>query len=130
MSANIVSPKDFKPSADLLFTKPKVNAAGGKSIGMLNSKTKRSIMISTPLMLNWGVSIFENANGNGSSYSFSLQFPREEFSNPETNDLLSMLKDLEDKIKDDAVKNSKEWFGKAQSREVVEAFWNPILKYR
>tara|TARA_Y100000992_G_scaffold473_1_gene265 strand:- start:5 stop:931 length:927 start_codon:yes stop_codon:yes gene_type:complete len=129
MSANIVSPKDFKPSTDLLFTKPKVNAAGGKSIGMLNSKTKRSIMISSPLMLNWGVSIFENANGNGSSYSFSLQFPREEFSNPETNDLLNMLKDLEDKIKDEAVKNSKEWFGKAQSREVVEAFWNPILKY-
>ncbi len=129
MSANIVSPKDFLPSRDLLFTKPKVNAAGGKSIGMLNSKTKRSIMISTPLMLNWGVSIFENANGNGSSYSFSLQFPREEFSNPETNELLVMLKALEEKIKDEAVKNSKDWFGKAQSREVVEAFWNPILKY-
>jgi hypothetical protein len=129
MTTNIVTPKNFIPAEHLLFTKPKVNAAGGKSIGMLNSKTKRSIMIDTPLMLNWGVNIFENANGNGSSYSFSLQFPREEFSNPETNDLLQMLKNLEEKIKEEAVKNSKDWFGKAQSKEVVEAFWNPILKY-
>lgn len=128
MSSHIVSPKDFSPSEHLLFTKPKVNASGGKSIGMLNSCTKRSIMISTPLMLNWGVSIFENQNG-GNTYSLSLQFPREEFSNTETNDLLTMMRDLEEKIKEEAVKNSKDWFGKAQSKEVIDAFWNPILKY-
>ena len=36
---------------------------------------------------------------------------------------------MENKILEDAVQNSKDWFGKQQSREVVEAFWNPILKY-
>ena len=79
-------------------------------------------------MLNWGVNVFENQNGTN-TYSISLQFPREEFATEATNNLLNMLKDLESKILSDAVDNSKDWFGKSQSREVVEAFWNPILKY-
>jgi len=126
MSA-IVSATDFTPSDDMLYTKVKVNSVGGKSIGIINSNTKRSLMVSTPIMLNWGVNVFENPNGN--SYSISLQFPREEFATPATNDLLNMIKNMETKILDDAVENSKDWFGKSQSREVVEAFWNPILKY-
>ena len=95
---------------------------------MLNSKTKRSIMISTPLMMNYGVNVYEN-QGSTSSYSMSLQFPREEFSNKEADEFLGMLQELEEKVLSDAIKNSKEWFGKVQSKDVVEAFWNPILKY-
>ena len=127
--SNFVSPKQFIPSEHLLFTKPKVNSVGGKSIGILNSQTRRSLMVSSPLMLNWGVNVFENQGGNGPSYNFSLQFPRDEFSNDDINEFLQMLKDMEETVKDAAVENSKEWFGKAQSKEVVEAFWNPILKY-
>merc|ERR1711966_556031 len=40
-----------------------------------------------------------------------------------------MLKSMEEKILQDAVNNSKDWFGKTQSKEVIDAFWNPILKY-
>jgi len=129
MSSNIVSPSDFIPSEHMIFTKPKVNSVGGKSIGILNSQTKRSIMLSTPLMLNWGVNVYENQGGGGNSYSLSLQFPREEFSNPEVDSFLEMLKNMEEQVKESAFTNSKEWFGKAQSKEVIEAFWNPILKY-
>tara|TARA_Y100000389_G_scaffold202180_1_gene246778 strand:- start:160 stop:1092 length:933 start_codon:yes stop_codon:yes gene_type:complete len=125
--AAIVSATDFTPSSDMIYTKVKVNSVGGKSIGIINSNTKRSLMVSTPIMLNWGVNVFENPNGN--SYSISLQFPREEFATEATNDLLNMIKEMESKILSDAVENSKDWFGKSQSREVVEAFWNPILKY-
>lgn len=125
--AAIVSATDFTPATDMLYTKVKVNSVGGKSIGIINTNTKRSLMVSTPIMLNWGVNVFENPNGN--SYSISLQFPREEFATEATNDLLNMIKSMESKILDDAVENSKDWFGKSQSREVVEAFWNPILKY-
>ena len=126
--AAIVSATDFTPESDMIYTKVKVNSVGGKSIGIINSNTKRSLMVSTPIMLNWGVNVFENQNGVN-SYSLSLQFPREEFATEATNDLLNMIKNMESKILDDAVQNSKDWFGKSQSREVVEAFWNPILKY-
>uniref|UniRef100_A0A6C0L0Q3 Uncharacterized protein n=1 Tax=viral metagenome TaxID=1070528 RepID=A0A6C0L0Q3_9ZZZZ len=124
----IVSATDFTPANDMMYTKVKINSVGGKSIGIINSNTKRSLMVSTPIMLNWGVNVFDNQNGT-KAYSLSLQFPREEFSTDSTNELLNMLKDMESKILDDAVENSKDWFGKSQSREVVEAFWNPILKY-
>ena len=127
MSAMIVSPSEFVPSQHMLFTKPKVNASGGKSIGVLNSKTRRSVLLNTPLMLTWGVNVFDNPNGK--SYNLALQFPRKEFSNKETDDFLDMLKQMEKHVLEEAVKNSKEWFGKVQSKEVIEAFWNPMLKY-
>lgn len=126
--STIVSPSEFIPTDNMMYTKPKINSVGGKSIGIINTATKRSLMISTPMMLNWGVNVFENANAS-SSYSISLQFPRDEFASDGTNQFLEMLKNMENKILEDAVTNSKDWFGKSQSREVVEAFWNPILKY-
>lgn len=125
---SIVSPTDFTPADDMIYTKVKVNTVGGKSIGIINSNTKRSLMVSTPIMLNWGVNVFDNQNGT-KSYSLSLQFPREEFATDATNNLLNMIKSMESKILEDAVCHSKDWFGKKQTREVVEAFWNPILKY-
>lgn len=126
--STIVSPREFVPSENMIYTKPKINSVGGKSIGIINGATKRSVMISTPMMLNWGVNVFENTNGTN-TYSFSFQFPRHEFATESTNEFLNMLKNMEEKILEDAVTNSKDWFGKAQSREVIEAFWNPILKY-
>lgn len=127
MASMIVTPDQFIPSQHMLFTKPKVNASGGKSIGIINCNTKRSIMVHTPLMLTWGVNVFENTYGP--SYSMSLQFPREEFATKATKEFLDMLNHMETQIKEEAFKNSKEWFGKNQSKEVIEAFWNPILKY-
>ena len=129
MATIIVNSKDFKPSENMLFTEPKANNSGGKSVGILNSRSKKSIMIQTPRMMNWGVNVYENAN-NSKSYDFTLQFPREEFANEDTNNLLTMLMEFEEKVKLDAQKNSRDWFGKASmSAEVVEALWSPMLKY-
>ena len=41
MASMIVDPADFIPAEHILFTKPKINAKGGKSIGIINSATKR-----------------------------------------------------------------------------------------
>ena len=129
MSTIIVNSKDFSPTENMLFTKPKANNAGGKSVGILNNRSKKSIMIQTPLMMNWGVNVYDNAN-NSKSYDFTLQFPREEFANEDTKNLLTMLMEFEEKVKLDAQKNSRDWFGKASmSAEVIEALWSPMLKY-
>ncbi len=127
MSKAISTPSQFSPETNMIYTKVKVNSVGGKSIGLINSETKRSVMISTPLMMNWGVNVYEN--NNGPSYSLSLQFPREDFKTEKTDEFLTMLKNMESQILKDAVVNSKDWFGKTMSKEVIEAFWNPILKY-
>ena len=129
MSSIIVNSTDFSPAENMIFTKPNANNAGGKSVGILNSRSKKSLLIQTPLMMNWGVNVYDNAN-NSKSYDFSLQFPREEFGNEDTKNLLDMLVAFEEKVKADAQKNSRDWFGKASmSAEVVEALWSPMLKY-
>jgi hypothetical protein len=79
-------------------------------------------------MMTWGANVYENPNGN--SYDISLQFPREEFSNKGTQDLLHMLQQFEEKVKQDAQTYSRDWFGKpTMSREVIDALWSPMLKY-
>ena len=128
MASNICSPKEFNPVVNMIFTKPKTNNSGGKSIGILNSNTKKSIFMQTPVMMNWGVNTYDNPNGK--SYDFSLQFPREEFSSTETNEFLDMLSKFEDNVKEKAQENPRDWFGKASmSKEVIDALWSPMLKY-
>jgi hypothetical protein len=128
MASQIVTCDQFIPSEHLMYTKPRINAVGGKSVGIINKSTRKSLMVQVPRMLTWGVNVYGDEPGK-QSYSLSLQFPRDEFSNPETREFLRLLKEMEEKIKTDAVTNCKDWFGKNMSQEVINAFFNPILKY-
>ena len=112
------------------YTKPKINKSGGKSVGILNNESKKTLHLSTPLMTTWGVN--ENDYDGKKSYDMSLQFPREQDANfnAEVSAFLDNMKAFEAKIKADAVKNSKDWLGKAtMSEAVVDALFTPILKY-
>ena len=129
MANLIVNAKDFSPATNMIYGKPKVNAKGGKSIGITNSKTRRALMIHTPMMLTYGVNKHVNDDGS-TSYDMAIQLPREEFASPETRELQAMMAELEEKIVNDAFANSRDWFGKKYSSlEVVKEFWTPILKY-
>lgn len=114
------------------YGKTRVNKSGGKNVPLRNSATKKTLYLSTPLMLTWGVN--ENDfNGDGKfNYDMSLQFPREQDNNfnDATSGFLAGLKELEAQIKADAITNSKDWFNKSKmSAEVVDALWSPMLKY-
>jgi hypothetical protein len=125
---HIIQVNNFNIDTDLIFTKPKQNNQGGKSVGILNNATKKALYIETPPMMNWGVNVYENTNGN--SYDTNIQFPREEYSNENIDNLLSKLIEFEKNIKNKAKENSKEWFGKTNmSDEVIDALWSPMLKY-
>ena len=129
MANLIVNAKDFSPATNMIYGKPKVNTKGGKSIGITNSKTRRALMIHTPMMLTYGVNKHVNDDGS-TSYDMAIQLPREEFASPETRELQAMMAELEEKIVNDAFANSRDWFGKKYSSlEVVKEFWTPILKY-
>lgn len=114
------------------YTTPKAGGAGGKSLNILNKKTNTRLNLSTPVMLTWGASDFVDpgtGKGNG-KFEMSLQFPTEEYVTPELTLFLENMKKFEQKIKDDALTYSKEWFGKQhKSAEVVEALYSPMLKY-
>lgn len=128
--AMIINATQFNPAKDVKYTKPKVNSSGGKSIGICNSHTNKSLYLSTPLMLTWGAQQFVDDKTGKVSYSMSLQFPGDDYKTDATDKMLKGIIDFEKKIKEDAIKNSKEWLNKTKmSEEVVDALFHPMLKY-
>ena len=132
-SSNVINGSTFKPSTDFKYTAPKANKSGGKSVGIQSTKDNKSLHLSTPLMMTWGCGGYENPQtGKIESYDLSLQFPREQDGNynDDTIAFLKAMKDYETRIKNDAIKHSKDWFGKAtMAPAVVDALFTPMLKY-
>jgi len=125
----VVSYKDWNTSS-IMYMAPKVNERGGKSINIISNQTKRSLHISTPLMMTWGINDFVDEKGESDGkYTISLQFPNEDYKTKDTDDFLQKLKDFENQILDDAVKNSEKWWGKKMTRDICEFSYFPFLKY-
>ena len=114
----------------LNYSKPKVNAKGGKSVKVQDA-SHRTFIMSTPLMLTWGVNENQWDENGPKKYDMSLQFPSEDYSNSSITSFLENMKDFENKLLDDACgKHCKEWFNKSKmTRDVAEALWNPMLRY-
>lgn len=126
----ILSGETFNPDKDIKYSKPKVNASGGKSVGILNATTNGATYVSTPLMMTWGVSAFEDKKTGEKSYSMSLQFPGEEYNTAAIAKFRANIVKFEQKIKADALANQKEWFGKStMTKDHIDMFWTPILKF-
>ena len=128
--ATIVSGATFNASTDYVYTKPKLNANNGKMIGILNKHNMKSLYLSTPLMLTWGVNEYTDDKTGKKTFDMALQFPNQEYDNPECSAFLKNMQELEKRIKDDAITNCKEWLNKPKMvAEAVEALWTPMLKY-
>jgi len=129
-SQSIISGVTMNPETDIKYAKAKVNNSGGKSVSILNAATNAALNIQTPLMLTWGVN--ENTDkktGEVQSYTMALQFPSDEYKTPHVSKFFTAIQAFEAKVKRDAIANSKEWFGKAMSGEVINAIFNPMLSY-
>ena len=128
--ASIISGVEFSSANDYIYTKAKVQANGRKQIGVLNNSNKKSLYISTPLMLTWGVNEYSDEATGKKSYDMALQFPNDEYNNPDCVAFLKNMQNFETKIKSDAIENSKEWLNKQKLvPEAIDALWTPMLKY-
>lgn len=112
---------------------PRAGEKGGKNIKVYdkNTKNKSALCFETGTMLTWGAHevLDQNKQPTG-KYSMSIQYPTEEYTNPEMEQGYENIKKLQDKIYADALKNSKQWFGKEYTNmEVVHALIYPMLKY-
>lgn len=120
VNANLFNPDDIK------YDNIKTGTNNNKTINIKNKSTGFPIQLRTALMLTWGISDYE---GN-EKYEMSLQFPSEEYRSEKQQAFLDNMIAYENKIKDDAIANSKAWFGKEiKSKEVIDAMWTPMLKY-
>lgn len=131
MAERIIDGTQFNTD-QIIFCAPKATAQGSKSINLISKTTKTSLTLSTPLMLTWGASDYKaegEEKGNG-RFEMSLQFPSDEYKTEDTDAFFRNIQSLENKIKENALIYSKEWFGKVhKSSEVVDALWTPMLKY-
>lgn len=126
----IINGNMFTPESDVMYKKPSINSNGGKAVGILNANSKKSLLLSTPLMLTWGVNEYVDEKTGRKTYDMALQFPSDEYNTEQISAFLTSLQEFESKIKSDAVKNCKDWLGKQKvSDEVVDALWTPMLKY-
>jgi len=125
----VLSVSDWNINA-MKYMPPKVNDKGGKSINVISKQTNRSLHISTPLMMTWGISDFIDEKGESDGkYSISLNFPNDEYQTAPTTAFLDKLKAFESQILDDAVANSELWWGEPMSRELCKHTFFPFIKY-
>jgi len=129
-STPIVLSADSWDVGAVRYMQPKVNDRGGKSINVISTQSNRSLHVSTPLLMTWGISDYVDEKGESDGkFSMSLTFPNSDYATEATTEFLDKLKDFENRILDDAVKYSDAWFGEDLSREVVKHNFFPFLKY-
>tara|TARA_Y100000389_G_scaffold205099_1_gene263141 strand:+ start:23973 stop:24887 length:915 start_codon:yes stop_codon:yes gene_type:complete len=126
----IINGTDFDANTDFKYMKPKINKSGGKSVGILNTQNNSSLCIATPLLLTWGASEFVDEQSGRKQYNMSIQFPNQEYESQESKQFLESMKSFQQKIKDDAIVNSKDWLNKQRiTPEVIDALFHPMLTY-
>lgn len=116
---------------DVNIAGPKLNKSGGKSANILYTPSKKSLYVNMQVpLLTWGAQLFKDPQSGKETYDLALQFPRSDYSTPETEKLLKQFQALEAFIKAEAIRNSMAWFNKkTMTPEVIDALWTPMLKY-
>ena len=121
----IVKAKEFKPSK-VTYDPPVTNKRGGKSVNLrLNGQP---IVLSVPLMLTWGINEWVDDDTGRVKYDMALQFDPEKSASQAA--FLKIMKEFQEKVLNDATKDSKKYFGKKMSRAIVDALMYPMLKHR
>jgi hypothetical protein len=82
-------------------------------------------------MTCWGITDFTDQTTGESDGKFSIKLHfsgKENYQSEESQKTLEKLKEFEQQVLRDAVTNSEAWFGKKQTREIVEFSYFPFLK--
>lgn len=119
-------------ASDLKFGPLEKNKKGGKMVSLYTAApdgSKKRIMLQTPVVaVPFGVTPYQEVGtGELQSYSIDISFRNLE-TDPRIADFLARMRNLDDVLLDAAVANSKEWFGKAMSKDVVKEFIRKLVK--
>lgn len=124
--AQIILPKYFDASLITCETVCK-NKAGGNIVYLKYPDTKK-IMIQTPYMVApFGMSVFTDESTNISKYTMDLSF-KDINNDPKVKLFHDCISKLDGIMIQKGVENSKEWFGKKMSKEVVSELYRPLIK--
>ena len=125
MSSPIVQPSAFSVSK-VSISAPKVLESGGK-MAYLNYGDARALVMQTPSLPSpFGLNVFDKAGPPKYSLDLALRGYQE---NPKVKAIYNALHSLDEYMIDLGVKNSKLWFKSDMKRDVVSAFYTPIVKF-
>jgi hypothetical protein len=131
--ATTIIPTSFKasnvtlsvPKAVEIEKDGKKQPVGKKSYVNYNG-SKFTMQTATCMRIPFGLNVFDQSTPPKYSINLSFNGYKE---NPEVKAFFEAIQALDKLIVDEAVKNSKAWFGKEKSREVLEEFYTPSLKF-
>jgi len=129
MSNLIVSPKNFN-CANIFITPLKPLDSGAKQAYVnydYDVKTRKnlSVQVST-LPVPYGMNMFDKAGPPKYSVDLSL---RGYDDNPKVKQIYEMFTALDEYMIDQGVANSKTWFKAQLTRDVVKAFYTPLVRW-
>lgn len=127
MNTTAWNPKNIK------YMPMQTSDRGNKSVMLQNTDTKRAVRLCLPPFMTWGISDYldKTTGESDGKFNISLNFPRDEDENKtaESDMALAKLQEFENKIIDDAVENSEDWFGEKLPREVIKHNYFTKIKY-
>jgi hypothetical protein len=112
------------------YMQPRVTDRGLKTVAIISTQKNKKLHIQLPPMTCWGITDYtDQATGESDGkFSIKLHFTGKGNLSEESTLALEKLRDFEQQILADAVTNSEAWFGKKQTREIVEFSYFPFLK--
>tara|TARA_B100001996_G_C18623071_1_gene578564 strand:- start:372 stop:1046 length:675 start_codon:yes stop_codon:yes gene_type:complete len=125
--AQIITPKNFDANM-INYADVKKNSMGGNMVYLSYGEEKQRMTLQTPEMsAPFGVSTFTDDKTGAVKYSIDCSF-RGMNDDPKLKLFSEKMQDFDKMMVNTAVKNSKEWFGKKMTKEVVEELYRPIVK--
>jgi hypothetical protein len=124
MSSNVVLASNFN-TQKISFSQLRVLDSGGKQ-AYINYDGSMFVFQTPNCRLPYGMSAFDKAGPIKYSVELSLQGYDEAGSKMKT--FYDALAKLDDYMIDQGVKNSKQWFKSDLSRDVIKAFYTPLIR--
>lgn len=118
---------DFDPLA-VGFGEAQATKRGSTFVPLLLGGSRATFQIATPpLTVPFGLSSFRESD-DAEIQSYSLDLSPRDPDDPRQTVMLAKLDALGASLLDTACKKAKAWFGKANSRDVITAFFKPLVK--
>jgi hypothetical protein len=135
MSSNTILSTEFN-GRNVTVSQPKaveIEKEGKKQVvgkkAFLNYNGERLVLQSgTEMRVPFGLSVYKAEGGGQDKYSINLSFTGYKESG-DVKAFYDAVTALDTEVVNQAVKNSKAWFGKEKSREVLEEFYTPSVKF-
>ncbi len=127
MSASVINAAQFNASK-LTVTAPKKVGDKGAKMSYLNYGEGKPLVIQTPsLPVPFGFSAYTDESSGKVSYSMGMQLSGYE-TDLKVKQFYEAIQAVDEFMIDQALKNSKEWFGKVCSKETIEDKYSPNIK--